>query len=29
MLHCIKSLDQIKHNNKLEVTISLLYETKS
>jgi hypothetical protein len=29
MLHCIKSLDQRKLNNKLKVTISPLSETKS
>jgi hypothetical protein len=29
VLHCIKSLDQRKLNNKLKVTISPLSETKS
>jgi hypothetical protein len=29
MLHCIKSIDRRKLNNKLKVTISPLSETKS
>jgi hypothetical protein len=29
VLHCIKSLDQRKRNNKLKATISSLFETKS